>query len=249
MVGADVIMRVTGDCPMISPAICSEVLAQVVLLEYTYASNVYPKRTFPKGLDCEAFSMKILLDADKYAKTDYNREHVTGWMQERLANKRCITQPRDESHINYCVDTPEDLERLKGVVSLRLTPVEDSKDSISFLYIMLGERDMSHAISHKELPAWDDHVAFVSSRPYAHWYVIENDYRTLGSIYLTHNREVGLFLRNDCQGQRYGTMALDILRDKHPGPLYANISPNNAGSMRFFERHGFKLIQNTYRHD
>lgn len=73
-VGADEIMRVTADCPLICPELCTDVFNRVP--EFDYASNVHP-RTFPKGMDCEAFTMDVLLRADKHSK---EREHVTTWM-------------------------------------------------------------------------------------------------------------------------------------------------------------------------
>ena len=40
-----------------------------------------------------------------------------------------------------------------------------------------------------------------------------------------------------------------MLMDKHPGPILANINPQNYASLKFFNRCGFKHIQETFRHD
>ena len=243
-VNADIIMRVTGDCPMIDPKVCGRVMG--ALGDSGYISNVHPERTYPKGFDCEVFTMEALLDTDERTTHPLDREHVTLGMVKKW-RKHGFTQPHDESHINYCIDTQEDLDRMRGVMSLRLESVYGRKGAEHFLYGMLDERDMDHAISHKELPTWEKHCGFVHSKPYLAWYLIENDGGVLGNIYLTANREVGIFLYSGAQGQRIGTLALEMLRMQHPGPLYANISPNNEGSMRFFGRHGFKHIQNTLK--
>ncbi len=63
-VDASVIMRITGDCPLIDPDVCGEVLAKFQEGGYDYVSNVYP-RTWPKGLDCEVFSREVLEWADQ----------------------------------------------------------------------------------------------------------------------------------------------------------------------------------------
>lgn len=74
---ADIIMRITADCPLISPELCGEVLAKFKREGADYASNIEP-RTFPKGLDCEVFSRGLLNLA--YCEDD-DREHVTTWMR------------------------------------------------------------------------------------------------------------------------------------------------------------------------
>ena len=76
MTGADYIVRVTGDCPLISPELCGEILWRLKDSGAEYASNCHP-RTFPKGYDCEAFTFKTLERANKI---DTEREHVTTWM-------------------------------------------------------------------------------------------------------------------------------------------------------------------------
>ena len=83
MYRADVVMRITGDCPLISPALCAAVLKAIE--DADYCSNVCP-RTFPKGMDCEVFTANLLRDADENA-TGEDREHVTPWMQQHAANK------------------------------------------------------------------------------------------------------------------------------------------------------------------
>ena len=106
--GADIIMRITGDCPMIQPEICEFVLAN--LGDADYASNVEP-RTVPQGLDCEVFTMDVLRRADREAGKD-EREHVTTWMRRSSAVKRVS--------IHYCIDTAEDYERHKAFEHLSM---------------------------------------------------------------------------------------------------------------------------------
>ena len=113
--GADVIVRVTADCPLIDPEQCGKVIA---LLEDSddgtqYTSNCFP-RNCNKGLDCEAFTFEALDLA--YGKTNnpYDREHVTPWMQ-RSCKIKTLKGEYDPS-VNLCIDTPEDYIRLKGML-------------------------------------------------------------------------------------------------------------------------------------
>jgi spore coat polysaccharide biosynthesis protein SpsF len=77
-VGAKTIVRITADCPLISPDLCDEVIKALVRNKADYASNVHP-RSFPKGMDCEAFTFETLEQAHRNAGPD-QREHVTTWM-------------------------------------------------------------------------------------------------------------------------------------------------------------------------
>ena len=113
----DYIVRITGDCPFIDPRVCSEVLQLLIWRKLDYSSNIFPKRSYPKGLDCEAFTMDCLEAAHKITDAPYFREHVTLWMQSTKEIKRACVQQRDnQGHLNYCVDYPEDIPRLELIL-------------------------------------------------------------------------------------------------------------------------------------
>lgn len=89
---ADLVMRVTGDCPLISPELCGAVLAKLQIEGADYSSNVHP-RTFPQGMDCEAFTFDLLKRAEQEA-VEGEREHVTTWMLRGAGIKRVnVTSP------------------------------------------------------------------------------------------------------------------------------------------------------------
>ena len=81
MVDADVILRVTSDCPLIDPEIAADVVQLRKTKSCHYAANNMP-RTFPHGLDCEAFTREALEQAHIEARDDYDREHVTPWLRQ-----------------------------------------------------------------------------------------------------------------------------------------------------------------------
>jgi spore coat polysaccharide biosynthesis protein SpsF (cytidylyltransferase family) len=108
------IMRITCDCPFLDPIVCSQVLQLCMWRKLDYASNVYPRRTYPKGLDCECFSFDCLEACYKLTDMLSDFEHVTPWMQrtkELLTGN--VVQKVDQSEKNWCVDYPEDIERLE----------------------------------------------------------------------------------------------------------------------------------------
>jgi len=122
-----------------------------------------------------------------------------------------------------------------------------SKLDYRFLYNLLKERDPKANISHKKMPTYDEHVAFVSSKPYAYWYVIEYNGKKSGSIYLSKNNEIGIFLRKSLTGKNIGRVALELLIKKTNKLRYlANVNPKNKKSLEFFKNNGFTMIQYTF---
>jgi spore coat polysaccharide biosynthesis protein SpsF len=104
---AGVIMRVTGDCPLIHPDVCAAVLSA---FKGGYASNIEP-RTFPKGFDCEVFDMMTLREAEENCYFSEDREHVTTAMRDRGGVN--VKNPWPDvwpPHQRVCIDTWEDYE-------------------------------------------------------------------------------------------------------------------------------------------
>jgi RimJ/RimL family protein N-acetyltransferase len=117
----------------------------------------------------------------------------------------------------------------------------------SFLYKLLGERDPATNISHRCMPTFEGHEAFIASSPYPIWNTIWNYSGPIGSVYLTAQNEIGLFLAKEWQGIGIGGKALRLFCESNPRDRYlANITPGNEQSKAFFMAHGFKHIQNTY---
>ena len=129
------------------------------------------------------------------------------------------------------------------VVKLKIV----SKSDYRFLYNLLMERDTRANISHKKMPTYNQHVSFVSAKSYSKWYVIFYGVNKVGSIYLTPQNEIGIFIKKSFQNKQIGNIALRILIQKNPKKRYlANVNPKNKKSIRFFKNNGFKLIQYTF---
>ena len=128
-------------------------------------------------------------------------------------------------------------------ISLRIVRDSDSK----FLFELLKERDPRANISHKKMPSYNEHLKFVKSKPYTKWYIILKSKDRIGSIYLSKNDEIGIFLSKKYQGKNIGNDALVELIRKNPRERYlANVNPKNKKSSTFFKNNNFKLIQYTY---
>ena len=77
-----------------------------------------------------------------------------------------------------------------------------SKDDIRFLYNLLKERDSRVNISHRTMPSYEEHTHFVLSNPYSVWYVIKLKNKKTGSIYLSKQNEIGIFIKKEFQNLR-----------------------------------------------
>ena len=118
------------------------------------------------------------------------------------------------------------------------------RDSVVLLKL-LQERKPWQNISHKSMPSWDDHVAFVKSEPYKHWWIIRMNAMILGACYITHRNEISIQFLEGKQSC-YHLILTVMLEKAGPGTYYANVNPVNARVIRLFESEGFKHIQNTY---
>jgi RimJ/RimL family protein N-acetyltransferase len=135
------------------------------------------------------------------------------------------------------------LEKTLSSVSLRAVNNSDAK----FLFDLLDQRDPHANISHKKMPSYDEHIIFIKSKPYTKWYIILKSKEKVGSIYLSKQNEIGIFLLRNFQRKNIGNSALTQLIKKNPRKRFlANINPKNKKSMTFFKNNNFKLIQYTF---
>tara|TARA_B100000029_G_scaffold3298_1_gene4007 strand:+ start:3601 stop:4023 length:423 start_codon:yes stop_codon:yes gene_type:complete len=135
------------------------------------------------------------------------------------------------------------LEKKLSSISLKPVIKSDSK----FLFDLLKERNPNANISHKKMPSYDEHIQFIRSKPYTKWYIILQSNKKVGSIYLSKNDEIGIFISKKFQGKNIGFYALTELLKKNPRKRFlANVNPKNKKSMTFFKNNGFKLIQYTF---
>ena len=129
---------------------------------------------------------------------------------------------------------------------MKLVSVYAEPEAAKILYALLAERKPEQNISHKTMPSWEEHVRFVRSKPYNKWFLIEDNNKWLGAIYVTSRNEVGLHLFEEHTGNEAGSWALNKMKVMHKEPLLANIAPKNERSKKFFEKHGFRFIQETW---
>ena len=110
---ADVIVRVTGDCPLIDSGIVDTCILNFKNEECEYYSNVCPP-TFPDGLDVEVFSKEILHEAWENAKEKYDLEHVTPYII-RNSKTGNLFNDINYSKSRWTLDTEQDYQVIKNI--------------------------------------------------------------------------------------------------------------------------------------
>ena len=114
---ADVIVRITGDCPMADPAVIDKVVDAFLSDKVDFVSNTLT-RSYPDGLDVEVFSKAALERTDSEAKDPFLRAHVTPYMHGRLKDRlpwgefsiSQVVNENDFSHLRWTLDEADDLE-------------------------------------------------------------------------------------------------------------------------------------------
>jgi spore coat polysaccharide biosynthesis protein SpsF len=121
---ADTVVRITGDCPLIAPDVIDGVVEQLTETDADYSANIL-ERTFPRGLDVEAFSFDSFQQVYEEATDSHHREHVTPYYHERddLFHRVSVTskdvfdssQMQDRTDIRLTVDEADDYELLRRI--------------------------------------------------------------------------------------------------------------------------------------
>lgn len=116
-----------------------------------------------------------------------------------------------------------------------------------FLYNLLKERPETANISHHKMPSYKNHVAFIQSCPYAAWYVIWSYPYQIGSVYLTRQNEIGIFVKKEYARRKVASWAINEIIRLHPRPMYiANVNPKNKPSLKLFNKLGWKPVQVSF---
>jgi spore coat polysaccharide biosynthesis protein SpsF len=116
--GADALVRINADSPLIDPAIVDRAVVLYRREAPDLVSNVL-RRTFPKGQSVEVISVSALARAHQEMTSAEEREHVTPWFYANPARVRIVgfetASPREAMQLS--VDTAADLRRIETILS------------------------------------------------------------------------------------------------------------------------------------
>lgn len=116
---ADVIVRITGDCPFIDGCLVDDVIEKFLLDGVDYCSNVDPP-TYPDGMDIEVFSFDSLDKAHKYAIKSADREHVTPYIRDSglFSKSNLKSSEVDIANLRWTVDYLEDFKLVETIFEI-----------------------------------------------------------------------------------------------------------------------------------
>lgn len=136
--GAELIVRITADCPVIDPQLVDRTVVAYIGSGVDFAANRLPppwKRTYPIGLDTEVCSFSGLQTVWRQADRKYQREHVMPFFYDDIpadafdmTRDSLVVSPRgfkvllvnhapDYGAYRWAVDALPDLELMRRVFS------------------------------------------------------------------------------------------------------------------------------------
>ena len=112
---ADIVVRITGDCPLVEPALVDECVHRFKASGADYLSNTNPP-SYPDGLDIEVCTLHALEKASRETDKSFDREHVTPYLRESGRFKTAsMKNSRDLSALRWTVDEPADFAVIEKV--------------------------------------------------------------------------------------------------------------------------------------
>jgi spore coat polysaccharide biosynthesis protein SpsF len=151
---AELIVETTGDCPLIDPATVDLVIARFHEAGVDYCANNL-ERTYPRGMDAQAFPTAVLAEVDTLTDDPSDREHVSLYIYEHPERYQLLSVTSDRPQtgaLRLTVDTPEDYELIKTVFET-LYPSKPDFDLQDILALFDGRPELADINRHVEQKA------------------------------------------------------------------------------------------------
>jgi spore coat polysaccharide biosynthesis protein SpsF len=143
-VNADLIVEMTGDCPLVDPLIVDQMIATFKTNSVDYCANIL-SRTYPRGMDTQVFPVKILAQVSDLTQSPADREHVSLYIYEHPERFRLLNVasglPPQAADLRLTVDTPEDLELVQAIYQ-ELYPINPKFNLSDILMLFQRQPDL-----------------------------------------------------------------------------------------------------------
>jgi spore coat polysaccharide biosynthesis protein SpsF len=194
---ADVVVRITADCPLIDPALIDQAVRLLLsgtgaldlrlklsASRFDFVANRLPPpwgRTYPIGLDVEVMTFEALERAWRTAIPKHQREHVTPFLYEGTPVDQLkysipntpyssamtpdgqhialLHHTPDYGDLRWTVDTPEDLELVRKIVSYFPDDTFTWKDVLALVQAHPELTQINAQIQHKTHLDVDDRAS------------------------------------------------------------------------------------------
>jgi spore coat polysaccharide biosynthesis protein SpsF len=157
---ADIVVRITADCPLLDPGTVNNVIERLYETSAEYAANVLD-RSFPRGLDVEAFTYESFERVHEEASTPAQLEHVTPFYHKHddrfdlvnVTSDAVFDEPwmRDRTDLRLTLDEADDYELLRAVYDgIRFETVLPVREAIRYID-KNGLSDVNTSVKQKEV--------------------------------------------------------------------------------------------------
>lgn len=144
---ACVVVRITGDCPLVDPVLVDKAIEKFKIASVDYLSNVAPA-TYPDGLDIEVFSLNALERAGSETAEPMDHEHVTPYLRRPgLFKTQVMCNDEDLSSLRWTVDEPTDFEVVSQVFAHFAPDIHFSWQSV----LSLQQRQPEIFVSNRQI--------------------------------------------------------------------------------------------------
>lgn len=142
-----------------------------------------------------------------------------------------------------------DIDYIQPILRLKRLSIPVCPKEAQFLYTLLQQRRDS--ISHKQVPSYDEHIAFIENHPYRDWFLIFLRDAPIGSLYLGLDNSVGLhfteghdvYLKSTISMMENLLKPLPPLKSIRSESFFFNIPPGNRRLRRLLESCGYYPTQ------
>lgn len=130
---AEVVVRITGDCPIVDPDLVDECVRQFSALGVDYFSNIDPP-TFPDGLDVEVVSLEALKRSLVESDNAFDHEHVTSYVRTSGRFRKASMQHDENlSARRWTVDDAADFDVVRNIFTYFLPNLHFSWQDVNEL--------------------------------------------------------------------------------------------------------------------
>lgn len=140
---ADVVIRITSDCPLMDASVIDKVIQSFFDQDVDYASNVLAERNYPRGLDVEIFSFKVLERIWQEAKDDDDREHVTLYLRKHpeIFYTYSVLNEKNYSKYRLTLDQEEDY-KIISLIYKKLLPQKENFGLLDIINLLKKEPEL-----------------------------------------------------------------------------------------------------------
>lgn len=147
-VNADIIVEITGDCPVIDWRHVDKLIEMYFSGQYDYVSNII-ERTFPRGFDTQVFSTDVLEEVNRLTKDPIDHEHVSIYIYTHTERFKLLNWSADEKmnhpELEITLDTKEDYEMIK-IIYEKLYSINEDFSAYDVVDTLLSNPEISEIV-------------------------------------------------------------------------------------------------------